>query len=602
MERREKAEMQPLRAEDEKLVKTAYERLRLWKRGCQEMHERARTARKVFLLQDPMQDAPDTPPEKRTLQLQTLKSTINSCIADQMDNLPEVRLLPERPELRETAGMLEDVMRFVLEQNRFESFQRRRVEDFFVTGTAVTQVAWDQDMNQGQGEVAILRWPVEAFLWDPEAEDLQEGRAVMKVSWRPMSWFEARYPDKAKYIAAEDARCGDVGLPESRQALPDGEDRAMLVEYWWREYDAAARRWRVNAALLAGGALLEKKENVYAHGRYPFVVDVFSRIEGVCAGEGMAMELAPMMRYINRYAHYIDENLRMSAKIRMLVRKNANLDVDALADWNENLISGDAIDEESVRWLQSKPLSAMAAGQMLQFQADMKQDSGQNQFTRGETVGGVTAASAISALQEAGGKISRLRADALNAGFREIAEMALWLISQFYTRERTRLITGRDGVPYPATYDAATLMGDVPPLTGEEKLLPEELRGKLEARLRKRKRERSLRPLPPPPYAVEVVIQKRNPLRIQAQNELLLKAYELAKGEGQAFPLETLFSLMDVDGKEQVLGALREVSLREAHYREMDGQAEEVDELAAENARLRQETKELDRLVGLGRT
>ena len=96
------------------------------------------------------------------------------------------------------------------------------------------------------------------------------------------------------------------------------------------------------------------------------------------------------------------------------------------------------------------------------------------------------------------------------------------------------------------------------------------------------------------------MIQKRNPLRIQAQNELLLKAYELAKGEGQAFPLETLFSLMDVDGKEQVLGALREVSLREAHYREMDGQAEEVDELAAENARLRQETRELDRLVGLG--
>ena len=600
MERRDGILPQPLQARDEKLVRTVYERLHVWKRGCAEIHDRARMARKVFLLQDPMQDAPGTPPEKRTLQLQTLKSTINSCIADQMDNMPEIRLLPERPELKETAGMLEDVLRFVLEQNRFESFQRRRVEDYFVTGTAVTQVAWDPDMNEGKGEVALIRWPVEAFLWDPEAEDIQESRAVMKVSWHPISWYESRYPEKAKYIAGEDARFGDVGLPESQSGLTDVEEKAMLVEYWWREYDAGSRRWRVNAALLAGGALLERKENVYAHGRYPFVCDVFSRIEGVCAGEGMVMELAPMMRYINRYAHYIDENLRMSAKIRMLVRKNANIDVGALADWNENLIGGDAIDEESVRWLQSKPLSPMAASQMLQFQVDLKQDSGQNQFTRGETAGGVTAASAISALQEAGGKISRMRTDALNAGTREIGEMALWLISQFYTRERTRMITGMDGRPYLATFDGATLMGDAPMLTGEEKILPGDVREKVKERIRKGKKARAGRPLPPPPYVVEIAVQKRNPLRIQAQNELLMRAYEMAKGEGQAFSLDTLFSLMNVDGKEQVISAIREASEKEKRYREMDETAGEVDRMEGENETLRRQTAELEYLVGLG--
>ena len=108
-----------------------------------------------------------------------------------------------------------------------------------------------------------------------------------------------------------------------------------------------------------------------------------------------------MMRYINRYARYIDENLRMSAKARMLVRKESGIDTKALADWSSNIITGDNIDPSSIQWLQSKPLSGMAVQQMLQFQTDLKQDSGQNQFTRGETAGGVTAAQAISALQEA---------------------------------------------------------------------------------------------------------------------------------------------------------------------------------------------------------
>lgn len=601
----ERKEKQPLNEEQSRLVHLAYERLMVWRQGCREMQERARTARKIFLLQDPMQDPPGTPAEKRTLQLQTLKSTINSCIADQMDNMPEIKLLPERPELGETADVLEDVMRFVLEQNRFDSFQRRRAEDFFVTGSAVTQIVWDSDMNGGEGDIAVLRWPMEAFLWDPCAEDIQEGRAVIKVSWHPLDWFKSRFPDKAKYIAPEDSRYGNIGQPEGWETLTGDEDRAMLMEYWWREYDLHSRRHQVHVALLAGGALLDMQKNVYAHGQYPFVVDAFSHIDGMPVGEGMVMELAPMMRYINRYAHYIDENLRMSAKIRMLVRKNANIDVEALADWNENLISGDAIDEESVRWLQSKPLSHMAANQMLQFQVDIKQDSGQNQFTRGETIGGVTAASAINALQEAGSKISRMRTDTLNAGFREIAEQILWLVSQFYTREKTRMITGDDGSRYAASLDAAVLMGDIPMLDGSEKELPEGMRRSLRRKLAEKRRIRWSRPLPAPPYVVQILVQKRNPLRIQAQNELFLRVFELAKQEGIPFSLESLFELMDVDGKDRVRRALRQEAEREAmlqalsqRVEQMQREEEEVAQLAEDNRKLEEETVELRRLTG----
>jgi hypothetical protein len=186
---------QPLADGERALVREVYERLEFFREGCREMHERAREARRIALLDDPRQDPPGMPPEKRTLQLQTLKSTLNNCVADQMDNMPEAFLSPETPELAKTAEDMTDIVRFILEQNRFEALHKRRVEDCFVTGTAVTQITWDEDMDGGQGNVALLRWPIEAFLWDPVAENIQDARALMKVSWHPLSWYAAHYPE-----------------------------------------------------------------------------------------------------------------------------------------------------------------------------------------------------------------------------------------------------------------------------------------------------------------------------------------------------------------------------------------------------------------------
>ena len=429
--------------DEKELVAKAYGRLQIWRDGCREMHERAKESRKIILLQDPRQDE-GRKTDKKTIQLQTLKSTFNNCIADQMDNMPEALMVPETKELTDVADDLTDLVRFILNQNNYELVHRRRVEDFFCTGTAVTQIAWDKDMDHGKGNVAVLRWPIEAFLWDPAAESIQDARALFKVSWHPMSWYEQHYPDKFEEMGSDETVYSDLAVPESQETdQPGDEQKAMLIEYWYRLYDAKKRRYTINVAYLAGGVLLEKAEDVYSHGMYPFVVDAFTPIEGVPVGEGMVQELVPMMRYINRYASYIDMNLRMASKGRLLVNRNAGIDKEALLDWENDVVEGDRIDASALQWMQTTPFTGMVTSQMLQLQNDIKQDSGQNQFTRGETAGGVTAASAISALQEAGGKITRMRTNALNSGFREIVEQVMWLISQFYDQDRVLFVTGR---------------------------------------------------------------------------------------------------------------------------------------------------------------
>lgn len=596
------ADEQQLSEKDKELLSLIYQRVHDWGDALQPYYERVKCARKVFLLDDPEQDSPDEnggkKPRNKTIQLQTLRSTINNCVADQMDNMPEALLAPERPGLEGVATDLTDVVHYIMGRNHYEDIHRLRAEDFFVAGTAVTQVTWDETMDYGHGDVAVIRWPVEAMIWDPYVNDIQEGRAVMKCSWHPHSWFEEHYPDKARFVGSDEAQHRNIGKPDAQEELSSYEnDQAMLIEYWWRTFDAKSRRYKINVAYVAGYCLLDKVENVYKHGRYPFRFDAYSSVEGSPAGVGLVEELTPMMRYVNRYARYIDENLRMSAKTRMLIRKDSGVDVEALANWDSNIITGDNIDPNYIQWLQSKPLNGVVVQQMLQYQTDIKQDSGQNQFMRGETAGGITAASAISALQEAGGKLTRSHTNILNQGFREIVEQMIWLVAQFYDEDKERMITGADGKSHQVLLNGEHLMGlDQMNLPSEDELMgmippgfdgdPQELMTKLrrtaQRKLAKRKREFFA-----PPYTVDVQVQRRNPLRVQAQNDLFIQAYTMAAQAGQQFPLSLLFDLLVVDGKERILPVLQQV----------DQQSAMMQQLAAENEQLKAQNEQLSGTV-----
>lgn len=553
---------QELSIEDRELLDTIYERLEIFEEENRPYHDAAREAREIVRLRDPKQDTGKT--DKKILQLQTLKSTINNVVADQMQNMPEPKLLPETPDKELLARDLQDIVHYILYTlNDYESIHQRRAEDFYETGTSVIQVAWDPAMNRGKGDIAVLRWPIEAFLWDPQAEDIQEARALMKISWHPLSWYREHYPDAAPYISGEKGEHNNVGLAEAQLSLNSGdEDRAMLIEYWYRKYNVKKKTYTINVAYAAGGALIDHMENVYKHGMYPFVFDVHSKIEGVPVGEGLVTELAPMMRYINRYAHYIDTNLRMSSKGRMLTRKNSGINKEALADWSQDIIEGDSVTPgEDWNWLQHTPFNGMIAQQMMQFQSDLKQDAGANQFTRGETTGGIVSGKAIGFLQEAGSKIANMRIATLNAGFKKVVEQILWLMSEFYGDDRALLITGNDGRNRVVNISADAFFG------------------------------RKGKEIPEPPYLVEVEIEKRSPDQVAAQNEQFMQAYTMAAQAQQYFPLSTLFRILNIPGKDRLLPVIEENEQRQDMMAQLQQQNEQLqqqmEQMQKENQNLR---------------
>lgn len=560
-------EEQQLSQEEEELLTRIYDRLEIFEELNRPYHEEAKKSRRIAHMDDPDQDDAKTTLKhgKRMMQLQTLKSTVNNVVADQMSSMPEAKLLPETPEFQEMADDLQDMVHYVVYcANSYERTHYRRCEDFYVAGTAVTQVAWDPDMSFGRGEIALIRYPIEAFLWDPMAEYIQDCRAVMKVAWRPLSWFRDHYPETGKYVGAEEGTHNNVGMSDGQENAEHASDekRALMIEYWWREYSSKTNRYTINVAYAAGNALLDVQRDVYAHGLYPFVIDVHDSIEGSLAGEGLVHELTPLMRYINRYAAYIDMNLRMSSKGRMLVRKGAGIDRDALTDWETDVIEGDRVVQgEDVSWLQNQPFTSMVQQMMFQLQTDLKQDSGANQFTRGETTGGIVSGKAINSLIQAGGKISTMRTEQLKYGFKEIVEQILWLMAQFYDNDRVMMITGHDGRRRELHVDTKKLFG-------------KKTKGAID----------------PPPYTVQIEISTKDPQRIANQNQMFMEAYTMAAQAQQFFPLSSLFQMLNLDGKDKVLPVIRE---NENYQQQMQSMQQQVEQMGQQMAQLQEENQNL---------
>ena len=562
---------QVLSEEDENLLEAIYDRLDIFCDMNQKYHDKAKECRNILHMNDENQDELDESgdlPDKPTLQLQTLKSTINNVVADQMLSMPEAKLLPETPDMQDVADDLQDMVHYVVYcANDFEQTQYRRCEDFYGVGTSIIQTAWDQDMNYGKGEIALIRWPLEAFLWDGTADNIQDCRAVMKVSWHPLSFYRDHWPENGKYVGAENGKHHDIGRFDAEEYQND-EQKALLIEYWWRKYNAKTRRYTINVALAAGHALLEKQEDVYAHGMYPFVLDVHDSIEGSLAGDGLVSELTPMMRYINRYMAYADMNARMSSQARLLINRQAGIDKDALTDWKTNIIEADKIDASALQWLTSPPFNGTIVNLLTMLESDLKADSGANQFTRGETTGGIVSGKAINSLIQAGGKISSMRTETLKYGFKNIVEQIIWLMAQFYDDDRVMMVTGKKGY--------RQLKVD------KEKFFGKKLKGSI----------------PPPPYSVQIEISSRDPQRVANRNQMFMEAHQMSAQTPYPMRLSTLFRLLNLDGKDHILPAIEEDEKYGEMIQQMQAQIEQMSQqmqgLQEQNEAIKKTASQLD--------
>ena len=136
----------------------------------------------------------------------------------------------------------------------------------------------------------------------------------------------------------------------------------------------------------------------------------------------------------------------MASSPRWFVRSDGAVNEQEFADWTKPFVHSDGnLGQDSLMQIAVNPLSGNYLDMRASKIEELKWVTGNTDVNNGSAGGGVTAASAIAALQEAGSKLSR---DMLKSAYRAFAKecyLILDLMRQFYDEERVFRIVGGTG-------------------------------------------------------------------------------------------------------------------------------------------------------------
>lgn len=471
----------------------------------------------------------------------TLLTSLENLKADLMQGYPDAVFIGRDSADAPFADTMTALHRMLMERRHHKNKHRDAITSMLIYGVGYMESYWDDDLENGKGDVDFSAWEPFNIFPDPYAEDIQEGRAVFKRVFHPLSWYKERYPehwDKMQENMQSDYKQVDT------QDMINGTDyeSEALLEVWYKKYDAQAKKTHVHMCKIAGGVLLycsekDHPKGVYVHGSYPFVPYICNRIPGTPFGYGMYDYLGNLQKYIDQVDQMILKNIVSAGKQRMLLNRNAGIDETKAADLDQDLVIGDRIDDAAVRFVQGAPLHPYALS-MLQLKTDsLRDESGQNNAARGQVGGGITAASAIESLQSAALKRSNLMRGIVQSCYEETVRMNVELMLDGYDDKRVVRIEGDEVGTY-AYYG----FGDAKKVAFKDE--------------REHKFE----------YDLNIRIQQQPEFQQQAQNETLL---ELVRQ--QALPPEVALEMMHFDDKPRILQALRWNS---AMMKNMEAQAQ----------------------------
>ncbi len=449
-----------------------------------------------------------------------IQSTIESIRADLMDQLPEAVVVADAPENDGIAGALTALIAENHRRGRFEKEYASLLHDLLVGGYMVMETGYDESENNGLGAAFIRHADAHNVLFDPLCADVQDSRAVFKLAPYPAEWFKAHYPEKYREMSSD-----PVTVVPRRDGYVNrgyGEE-ILLLECWEREYDPETRGFCVHMAKLAGGILLEdsralKPEGYFAHGRYPFVVTPLFTRKGTALGYGFADMFETQQRYADKLDQIILKNALMASHNKLLITGASGFDADDLRDWSKEVHKGDSLG--GVTWFPTPPLPSYVANFARAIRNGIKEESGATDFSRGETYGGVTAAAAIAALQEASGKRTRMAARVVHGAFEEAVRMEIEVEREFCAFPRT----------------IKTREGELTHFTGEDMFTLTSLNNRL-----------------PIEFAVTVKAQRENRFTVAAHNETVLGLVRY----GMLSP-DVGLELMMFEGKQQALDLMKQ--------------------------------------------
>ena len=388
-----------------------------------------------------------------------LVNCILSKHADAMDSYPEPTVLPREPGDRREAEVLSRVLPVILKNNRFKKAYSQEWWNKLKSGCAVYGVFWDGGKLHGLGDIDIRSMDVLNLFWEPGVQSIQESEHFFSTELTPNRRLEEQYPELA-------GKLGRSGGQVSRYLYDDKVDtseQSLVVDWYYHTVEQGRRV--LQYCKFVGENVLYATENDpemagkgwYDHGQYPFVFDVLFPEEGTPCGYGYVDLCKSAQKQIDLMNQAILKNTLASATPRFFIRSDGAVNENEYADWTRPFVHTNGnLGADSIAPIRVPTLDSVYVAVLQNKIAEMKETAGNRDVMGGGTAGGVTAATAIAALQEAGGKLSRNMIDDGYEAFAEVLTLCIELVRQFYDMPRQFRLLGKKGVEF-ASFDNRSL-------------------------------------------------------------------------------------------------------------------------------------------------
>ena len=455
-------------------------------------------------------------------EVQPASAWLFNCIAnkhaDAMDNFPSPNILPREEGDKGEAEMLSSIIPVVLDQNEFEQTYSDVWNYKLKAGTGVYGVFWDGSKLNGLGDISIRKVDLINLFWESGITDIQKSRNVFHVELADNDLLVGAYPQLA-------GKLGESTLDISKYVYDDTVDttnKSAVIDWYYKKNQNGRTVLHyckfVNDEVLfatenevnprtneMGEAVAPPMAEVgwYDHGEYPFVFDVLFPVEGSPAGFGYIDIGKDAQTYIDRGNQAVMMNMLANAKPRYFYNDSGSVNADEYANMDNDFIHVDGnLGQDSILPIQGKPLNDIYVTVLNNKIDELKETTGNRDISTGGTTSGVTAASAIAAMQEAGSKLSRDNSKSAYRAYRKMIVMVIELIRQFYDMPRCFRIMGENGTQRFVQYSNANIQAQ--PITTEFGV---EMGGR--------------KPL----FDIEVTAQKQSPYSKMSQNELALQFF-----------------------------------------------------------------------------
>jgi hypothetical protein len=406
---------------------------------------------------------PPAPPWRVRLVINKVRPALRKEMAKLTAQKPSFTVVPATNEDEDyyAAKAAEQVLEACYADYKLEAVVRSMVWWLSTCGTSFIKCYWDEnkkaykkgpvDPRLGkpsdiQGDTCVDPIvPLYIFVPDLLEEDIEKQAWVIHAFTKSRDWIREYY---GKDVETKSTTKSTTDLLEDSFFDVFGSDKPRLqeqilcLEMWIKP---GGHPWFPNGGmiLVVGDQLYNIEDTYpYAHGQYPFIK--FTNVPtGQFYAESVITDLIPLQKELNRTRSQIVENKNMMARPKLIYPKGA-IDPNKITSEPGQGIPVELGYEDRIRPLEMPQLPSYVENEIVRIQQDMDDISGQHEVSRGQVPTQVTAATAISYLQEQDDTILALTTASIEAGMAKLGGQILSFAENYWDEERLIKVAGKD--------------------------------------------------------------------------------------------------------------------------------------------------------------